>query len=816
MPSPTTGSNFIYSSLTGNDLVDALISGIQWESPTLTYSFPTATSYWSTSPYDGYGDDGEPWTAGYGALATSDRSAVQKALTSWANVADLHFTQASDNASVVGDLRFAYATLSDDAQAWAYYPYGGPAAGDVWFNADGSSYTNEWAAGSYEYTTVVHEIGHALGLKHPFDDDWLNTAVLPSELDTMSYTLMSYSAYAGDLRSYFTYEPTTPMVLDIAAIQALYGANTSYNAGDTTYSFSQTGNYHMAIWDAGGTDTMVYSSSTGGLIDLRPGVEGGSNLGTQVYAVDSSYQSHAVDNIWIAYGATIENATGGSGNDTLIGNDADNRLTGGSGIDSFAGGAGNDTYVIDRAAEIGSLSEAADAGVDTVVLAFSGADVVIDLATVGVENLQISGDGSFSLIGNDADNTLLGNASATIIHGGAGNDSLDGKAGIDTLYGELGNDLYFVDNLLDATIEAADQGDDTIRLNLAKARLTYTLADNVENAMVTSKGSINLVGNSLDNELQGNAAANRLDGGDGVDTLIGGAGKDTYVVGAGDTIIETSTLAKELDTVLSSATWSLGNNLEKLTLLGSAAIDATGNALKNTLTGNSGNNTLDGGLAADKLTGGLGDDTYVVDLTAANRLQDKLTEAVGGGSDTVLLRGGNAAQTSFATLTLGAKLEVLDASETAATRLNLKGNGLDNTLIGNDANNTLTGGAGNDTLIGGAGTDVLSGGTGADAFLFDLTPTPGATDLIKDFISGLDTIQLDGDIFMALAAGSLADWQFVTGTAAVDTDDFIIYNSSNGILYYDGDGNGTGSAVEIAMLGATKHAPIHAADVVIV
>lgn len=817
MPSPTTGSNFIYSSLTGNDLVDALISGVQWESSTLTYSFPSLTATWSTAEDDGYPDGTEPWTWGYEALSPSDMNAVQKALTSWANVANLHFTQVADNTSVVGDLRFAYATLPEDAQAWAYYPFGGASAGDVWFNANSSSYSNQWNAGSYEYLAVVHEIGHALGLKHPFDDDWLTSTVLPVELDTTSYTIMSYSSYTGDLGSYLTYEPTTPMILDIAAIQALYGANTSFNSGDTTYNFIESGRYHMTIWDAGGTDTIAYASSTGGTIDLRPGIEGGSNLGTQVYAVDSGNYYHAIDNVWIAYGAIIENATGGSGNDTLLGNDADNSLTGNAGSDSFAGGGGNDTYVIDRAAEIGSLTENIGEGTDSIVAAFSGTAVVLDLGVVpNIENIRISGNGAFTLIGNNGENTLFGNAEATIIYGGGGNDTLDGKTGADTMYGGTGNDLYFVDNRQDVIVEAAAEGNDSVRLNIAKAGLTYTLGDNIENAIVTSKGKMNLVGNALDNELQGNASANRLDGGEGADVLTGGAGKDTYLVDATDTIVETSTLTKEIDSVLSSATWTLGDNLEKLTLLGSADIDATGNALKNTLTGNNGSNWLDGGLAADKLIGGLGDDTYVVDLTTSNRLEDKLTEATGAGNDTLILRGGNAAQTTFASLTLGANLEVLDASDTANTLLNLKGNGLNNTLVGNDANNALSGGAGNDTLIGGIGSDTLTGGAGADIFCFNGAPMVGGRDLVKDFTHGLDSLQFDDSIFTTLSVGSLANSQFVTGASAIDADDFIVYNSSNGILYYDSDGSGAGSAVEIALLGSTSHPQLQASDIHIV
>lgn len=818
MPSPTTGSNFIYSSLTGDDLINALISGVQWESPVLTYSFPGAFASWSTAEDDGYPANTEPWTDGYSALSPREMAATKEALSSWSNVANLHFTQVADSASVVGDLRFAYATLSDEAQAWAYYPFGGASSGDVWFNANSSSYTTDWSKGSYEYLTVVHELGHALGLKHPFDADWLMTTVLPVELDTTSYTVMSYSSYQGDTQSYLTYEPTTPMVLDIAAIQALYGANTSFNANNTTYRFIESGNYHMTIWDAGGIDTIEYSSSTGGEIDLRSGIAGGSNLGHQVYAIDSNSDSHAIDNVWIAYGAHIENATGGSGNDTLIGNEMDNTLTGNAGNDSFEGGAGNDTYVIDRAVEIGSITEDGESGNDSIIAVFSGADITIDLsATPNLENIRVTGNGTFLLTGNDADNTLEGNSATTIIHGGAGADTIDGKAGADTMYGESGDDIYVVDNIEDLVVEAADEGNDSIRLNISKGGITYTLGDHIENASVISTGKIDLIGNALNNNLQGNASANRLDGGEGADILTGYGGKDIYVVDASDTIVETSTSAKEIDSVLSSATWTLGNNLENLTLLGATDIDATGNALKNLLTGNSGDNRLDGGLAVDKLAGGLGDDTYVVDLTSSNRLEDKLTEGASGGNDTVTLRGGNAEQASFVTLQLGSNLEVMDASFTASTLLNLKGNSLSNTLIGNDANNTLSGGTGDDTLIGGNGADTLNGGAGEDIFCFDVLPTPGERDLIKDFVSGLDSLQFEHDVFSALSTGLLADGQFVTGASAADDDDFVIYNSSNGILYYDSDGSGSASAIEIAQLGSgNTHPLLLAADIQIV
>ncbi|WP_036298422.1 calcium-binding protein, partial [Methylophilus sp. OH31] len=249
---------------------------------------------------------------------------------------------------------------------------------------------------------------------------------------------------------------------------------------------------------------------------------------------------------------------------------------------------------------------------------------------------------------------------------------------------------------------------------------------------------------------------NVLDGGAGADRMEGGKGNDTYIVDdEDDEVIEN--LNEGIDLVKASVSYTLSDNVENLTLTngsangGTAAINGTGNALANTITGNAGNNILDGGAGVDKLIGGAGDDTYIVDLvrtgtTAANfkvALQDTITEAANAGSDTVQLRllSGTDFSTmaNATTLTLGANLENLNASDTGLTKLNLTGNALANTLTGNDANNILDGGAGNDTLIGGKGSDTLKGGLGADVFKWGADDLGSAgnisnsTDTITDF-----------------------------------------------------------------------------------
>jgi Ca2+-binding RTX toxin-like protein len=376
-------------------------------------------------------------------------------------------------------------------------------------------------------------------------------------------------------------------------------------------------------------------------------------------------------------GANLENLvlTGtnninGTGNDLanqLTGNTGNNTLDGGLGADTMAGGAGNDTYVVDNVGDL--VIENPGEGSDTVIAAISY--TLVD----NVENLTLAGTANLNGTGNALDNVITGNA---------GNNLLDGGAGADRLVGGAGNDTYVVDNPGDTVVEAPGGGTDTVQ-----ASISHSLADNVENLVLTGTANIDGTGNDLNNQITGNAGDNVLDGGAGDDRLIGGAGNDTYVVdSAGDVITENA--GEGTDTVRSSISWVLGGNLENLVLTGSDAIDGTGNSGANQITGNDGNNVLDGGTGADILTGGLGDDTYVVD-----NVGDLVVENAGEGTDIV--------QASIS-YTLTANVETLVLA--GAGDINGTGNALGNTITGNSGNNLLDGGAGADVLIGGAGNDT--------------------------------------------------------------------------------------------------------------
>jgi Ca2+-binding RTX toxin-like protein len=375
---------------------------------------------------------------------------------------------------------------------------------------------------------------------------------------------------------------------------------------------------------------------------------------------------------------------GGAGDDVLDGGRGNDVLDGGAGTDTMFGGKGDDLYIVDNTSDI--VSEISNEGIDTVQ---SSVSYTISTA---IENLRLTGIAATNAIGNELDNVLIGNGAANL---------LDGRAGADTMIGGQGDDVYVVENVGDVVVENRNEGTDTVQ-----SSITHTLGANVDNLTLTGTASINGTGNGQDNVLIGNSGAN---------ILTGGAGNDTYVIGAGDTVVEVA--GEGIDTVQSALTYTLGSNVENLTLTGSAAINGTGNSLDNVLVGNS---------AANTLTGGAGDDTYVVGPG------DTVVELNNGGIDTVQ---------SSVTWTLGSNLENLTLIGTAA--VNGTGNGSANVMIGNSANNVLSAAGGNDTLRGGWGNDTLNGGNGNDTYLFG---RGDGQDLVQDNNGSADKIVYDAGI----------------------------------------------------------------------
>ncbi|WP_422087313.1 S8 family serine peptidase [Variovorax sp.] len=289
---------------------------------------------------------------------------------------------------------------------------------------------------------------------------------------------------------------------------------------------------------------------------------------------------------------------------------------------------------------------------------------------------------------------IAGTSGNDVLTGDAGANTINGLEGADSMTGRTGDDTYIVDNVGDTVNELPGGGYDTVQ-----SSVSYRVPDDVEVLVLTGTANIDATGNGQRNRLVGNAGDNRLDGGAEADDMAGGAGNDTYVVDDQLDAVHEDVNAG-IDTVESSVSWTLGKNLESLTLTGTRNINATGNELANVLTGNAGDNILDGAQGADSMTGGAGNDTYYVDDVG-----DTVTEAVDGGFDTVY---------ASVNTTLAANVEkgVLLGAATALT-----GNALDNTLIGNEQANWLNGGAGSDLLNGAGGDDTLDGGAGNDTYV---------------------------------------------------------------------------------------------------
>jgi serralysin len=492
-------------------------------------------------------------------------------------------------------LRFADSAVPETSQT--YMP-GTPFGGDVWF---GNIAFEAPTKGSYAFNSILHEIGHAVGLKHGQDPDPYGT--LPPEHDSSEWSVMTYYSYIGSDGEFYSINDgsgnQTYMIDDIAALQYLYGANFNTNAGNTVYTWSPTtgetfidgvgqgassaNKVYEAIWDGGGIDTYNLSNYSSNLvIDLRPG-EWSTFSTAQLADLDSAAPGvHlAAGNVANAYQyngdprSLIENAIGGSGNDTLIGNQANNLLAGGAGNDVLAGLEGNDTLTGAAGNDtlfggVGNdIMDGGAGGSDTANYVEAGSGVSVSLAHQGsTQNTVGAGSDTLTnienLSGSAFNDTLTGDFNANILSGLDGNDILAGAAGNDTLTGAAGNDILsggagndsmdggaagsdtasYADAAGAVTVSLARQGvaQNTIGAGSDTLANFENLTGSAFNDTLTGDGNANIVNGLAGNDvLTGNGGNDTLMGAAGNDTLYGNAGSDSFVFDAGfgrDTIAD--------------------------------------------------------------------------------------------------------------------------------------------------------------------------------------------------------------------------------------------------------------------------------------
>jgi len=747
---------------TGNVYIDGILwGGNYWTSgssstTTIDYSFWNSGTASFDDAYDDIAQNPYDWFAG-------EKASMVNALNTWSGVANIQFLNAGDN-NASATLGF-YNVGNADADGFlgAFYPPGTDGQGIGYFNWEGEGWNvGGMAQGDFGFITLIHELGHGLGLAHPHDNGG-GSSIYPGVtspfgdtgdygLNQGVYTTMSYNdglVYSGGDPGTLDYGyQGTPMAFDIAAIQYLYGANNSYKTGNDTYflpTANQSGTYYSCIWDAGGIDTIsgvgalsgvtinlndaslnaaVDGAGAGGYISSAKGIFGGFTIanGAIIENADGSAFADLITgnefnntlnggdgNDTLNGGDGNDTLNGGAGNDSMNGGDGNDSLDGGLGIDTMNGGNGSDTYIVDNVGDVVAENfNDALGGVDTV---FSSVSYSLAPGTVsgqqgyGIENLTLRGSGNVNGTGNGNNNVLTGNS---------GNNTLDGGLGADTMNGGDGSDTYIVDNVGDVVAESYNDalgGVDTVLSSVSYSLSPGTVSGQqgygIENLTLTGSGNINGTGNGNNNVITGNSGNNTLSGGDGNDTLNGADGNDTLIGGAGnDSLVG----GNGIDTAsYSTATAAVNVNLSSGTATGGAGIDTlssieavVGSNYNDVLTGNSGNNTLDGGLGADTMNGGDGSDTYIVD-NVGDVVAESYNDAL-GGVDTVL---------SSVNHTLGFGIENLTL--TGSANINGTGNGNNNVLTGNSGNNTLSGGDGNDTLNGGAGNDTLNGGAGNDS-----------------------------------------------------------------------------------------------------
>ncbi len=721
----------------------------------VTYGYLSDAAIAANSDVQFYADD----ISDHRAYSAAELAQVEYAISKLADVANLTFVRVTgaDGVYVDNDSQVDMALMAENSTngGWAVTyrnSFTGTITGSL-VNIGEAGLENE---NSYAFLTAMHEVGHAVGLAHPGDYNGSAATTYEAQAeyfeDSRQFSMMSYWSERETGASYGGGNFANSVLLhDIAALQRLYGANTTTYTTDTVYGYnSNTGDVswtlsgssdHIigAIWDAGGIDTIDMSQYTGDqVIDLRE--ESFSSTAGMTY------------NIAIAKGVKVENALGGSGDDILIGNNADagfadaqywdylgNILSGApigySGNNLLNGGAGVDIVSY-------------EAGAEGIAIDLTKADGVFDLGANGIDTLL----GIEGLIGSAFGDELSGTNGANRLLGGLGDDTINGRGGGDWLDGGEGFDIVDLSYL--------DQG---VTLALSDPKMMVMTQAGVTDTLSGFEG---VVATAYNDEIVGEASDNVLDGRAGDDTIVGFGGADLLMGGDGNDLL----IGDDAPGVYEPVQTDFGGTGGDDTLMGNdGANDMSGLGGNDSINGLGGNDTIRTGLGNDTARGGEGNDVLSSEGGLNILSGDDGNDTITGGDDADSLSGGND----------------------------------DDSLTGNGGSDTLNGDGGNDTLLGSGGAITASGGAGADLITTgvsnDLVYGDGGNDTIAGG-AGDDTLRGgdDDDDISSVSGANLLEGgggrDTITGGSGADTirgggDSDDLYGNGGNDLIYGGDGS---------------------------